>query len=105
MKKFNSFHNYIVKSMRDPEHAIAYLNAAIEEGDKATLLLALRDVAEAQGGIAKIARKAKLDRVSLYRIFSKNGNPEFESLERILKAMGMQLAVTRKKKEKFKKAA
>ena len=79
--------------MKDPIEAAAYLEAAIEQGHQAALMLALRHVALAQGGIAAIARRAKLTREAAYRILSKSGNPELRSLSAILAAAGLKLSV------------
>lgn len=56
-------------------------------------MLALRQVAQAQGGIAEVARKSKLSREATYRMLSKSGNPELKSLTAILNAAGLRLAV------------
>jgi DNA-binding phage protein len=56
-------------------------------------MLALRQVAMAQGGIASIARRAKLTREAAYRMLSKSGNPELRSLNAILGAAGLRLSV------------
>ena len=56
-------------------------------------MLALRQVAQAQGGIAEIARKAKLTREATYRMLSKSGNPELKSLTAVLSAAGLRLSV------------
>jgi len=56
-------------------------------------MLALRQVAQAQGGIAAIARRAKLTREATYKMLSKTGNPELRSLSALLKATGLRLAV------------
>ena len=56
-------------------------------------MLALRNVTEAQEGVAQLAEKAKLNRESLYRMLSERGNPEFRSLEALLHALGFRLAV------------
>lgn len=105
MKKSNNYEDSLIKALKSPKEAMAYLNAALEEGDRDTFLLALRDVADAHGGMSKLARQTHLDRVSLYKILSKNGNPEINSLENILEAMGFRLAVMENKPLKFKKAA
>ena len=70
------------------------MNAALEDIDPALFLLALRNVAEAQGGVAQLAEKAKLNRESLYKMLSKRGNPELKSLDSLLHALGFRLAVT-----------
>ncbi|MFQ5924092.1 MAG: DNA-binding protein, partial [Anaerolineales bacterium] len=57
----------LLARLRDPEEAVAYINAAFEEQDMSeVLLIALRDVAEANG-MARVARKAGINRVSLYK--------------------------------------
>lgn len=87
------YEDWLIKSLKDPKEAAAYLEAAIEDGDQAVLMLALRQVAQAQGGIAKIARKAKLTREATYRMLSKTGNPELRSFTKILGAAGLRLSV------------
>ena len=77
----------------DPEFAAEYLNAVLEDGDQQELLLALRRMAEAFGGIPKLAQTTNLNATSLYRTLSPRGNPELKSLRVLLKAMGMRLAV------------
>jgi probable addiction module antidote protein len=79
--------------LRDPREAAAYLDAALEEGDRAAFLLAIRNVIEALGGMTKIARHTGLNRENLYRVLSEQGNPELNSLEKLLKALGLRLAV------------
>jgi probable addiction module antidote protein len=88
----------LIESLRDPNEAEAYLDAAIEDGDINVFLLALRDVVEAKfGGISKLAQKTKLNRENLYRILSIKGNPEIRSLEAMIVALGFRLAVKLKK--------
>ena len=50
MKPAKSYQDDLLRDLRDPREAITYLNAALEEGDQATFLLALRNVVEARGG-------------------------------------------------------
>ncbi len=77
----------------DPAFATQYLNNVLEEGEQADLLVALRQVAQAFGGVPVIAEKAHLNATQLYRTLSAEGNPELRSLTAVLKAMGMRLAV------------
>lgn len=56
-------------------------------------MLALRQVARAQGGIAQVARKANLTREATYKMLSKRGNPELRSLSALLKATGLRLGI------------
>ncbi|GJL58056.1 MAG: hypothetical protein NPIRA03_09130 [Nitrospirales bacterium] len=94
MKKVKAYQPDLIESLRDAGEAGEYLNAALEEGDPELFLLALRNVAEAQGGVAQLAEKAKLNRESLYKILSERGNPELKSLDALLHALGFRLAVT-----------
>ena len=84
---------WLIRRLKDPLEAAAYLEAVIEDGDPHTLMLALRQVAQAQGGVAKIARKAKLSREATYRMLSKSGNPELRSFTALLQAAGLRLAI------------
>lgn len=77
----------------DPAFAVQYLNELLEEGAQADLLIALRQMAQAFGGVPAIAEKAHLNATQLYRTLSAEGNPELRSLTAVLKAMGMRLAV------------
>jgi len=78
----------------NPEFAAEYLRAALEEDDEPrVLLLALRRVAEARGGIAKVAKAAGVERESLYRTLSAHGNPRLSTLVAVTKAVGLKLTV------------
>lgn len=93
MARSKPYQPELIESLRDPEEAAEYLNTALEEDDPEVFLLALRNVAEAHGGMSQLAEKAKLNRESLYRILSKDGNPELRTLESLLHALGFRLAV------------
>lgn len=81
----------------DRELAVEYLKAALEELDdpdnRAAGLLALRDIAEAYGGLGTVAAEAGISRESLYRALSPKGNPTLRVLLAVLKAVGMRLSV------------
>lgn len=85
----------MIKRLRnDPQFAAEYLKAALEEGDEPKVLLtALRHLAEAKGGVAKVAKKAGVERESLYRALSPSGNPRFSTLLAVTRAMGLTLTV------------
>lgn len=85
----------IVQELKDnPEFAEEYLKAALEESDEPkVLLIALRHLAEAKGGIAKIAKQAGIERESLYRALSAQGNPRLSTLVAVTKAMHLKLTV------------
>ena len=78
---------------KDPVFAAEYLNAILEDGDQEELMLALRRMSKAFGGVQKLADRAKLNTNTLYRTLSPKGNPELKSLRAVLRAMGMQLTV------------
>jgi probable addiction module antidote protein len=87
------YREVLLESLKSPEEAAHYLNACLEDEDARVFLLALRDVADAHGGIRALSRDARLNRESLYRMLSKSGNPSLESLAAVLKACGLRLAV------------
>ncbi len=97
IKSKNDYQEDLIQSLKNSREAAAYLNAAIEEGDRELFLLALRNIAEAQGGVSAIAEKAHLNRENLYRMLSKKGNPEIKSLLTLLSAMGLRLTVKAQK--------
>jgi probable addiction module antidote protein len=68
-------------------------NAALEDEDPHVFLLALRDVADANLGITKLAEKTGRSRESLYRSLSDKGNPELSDVRSILDSLGYRLAV------------
>ncbi len=108
-KKVTTYQEDLIESLKDPREAAAYLNAAMEDGDRALFLLALRNVAEAHGGMSAVSAKSKLNRESLYRMLSKKGNPEIKSIFTLLESMGLKLTIAPSKKAaksaKIQKAA
>jgi probable addiction module antidote protein len=79
----------------DPAYAQQLLNDILKEGEQAELLIALRQMTKAFGGMQSVAEKANLNPTQLYRTLSETGNPELRSLTAILKPMGLRLAVER----------
>jgi probable addiction module antidote protein len=77
----------------DPEYAVQLLNSILEDGDQSELLITLRQMAKAFGGVQTVAESAHLSPTQLYRTLSPDGNPVLSSLSAILKAMGLRLAV------------
>ena len=94
MRRSQPYQESLIAALTDPLEAAAYLNAAMEEGDKELFLLALRNVTEARlGGMSKLAKTSGLNRESLYRMLSGKGNPELKSLDRLLHALGLKISV------------
>jgi len=85
-----SYKKILREKLDDPEQAAEYLTACYEEGPE-VFLVGLRDVVEAQGGVARAAELSRLNRESLYRLFSRDGNPRLSSLSSVLTALGLKV--------------
>jgi probable addiction module antidote protein len=92
-KLTKSYQESLLQALQNPQEAAEYLTAALEDGDSAVFLLALRNVADAQG-MKTVARKAQLNRENLYRMLSEQGNPQLGSLTALLDALNLRLAIT-----------
>jgi probable addiction module antidote protein len=68
----------------------AYLEAAFEDGDPALIAAALGDIARAKG-MSQIARETGLGRESLYKALSPDSNPEFSTVLKVVRALGLRL--------------
>lgn len=77
----------------DPALALDVINSILQDGDQGELLIVLRQLTQAFGGVQAIAEHAHLNPTQLYRTLSPKGNPALSSLSAILKAMGLRLAV------------
>lgn len=90
----------LIERLKDKKQAIAYLNAALEDTKDGSpesqelLLIALRNIAKAQGGFTSLAQRTGLAREALYRSLSKSGNPKVTTLTNLIAAMGFELKVT-----------
>ena len=82
-----------VDYLKTDEDMANYLEAAIEDNDPALISAALGDIARAKG-MSQVARKAGLGRESLYKALSPNGNPEFATILKVVKALGLRLHAT-----------
>lgn len=80
---------------KDPELAMDFLNLILTEGSQAELLIALRQLSKAFGGVAAVAEQANLNQTQLYRTLSPDGNPTLSNFSALLNAMGLRLAVQR----------
>lgn len=83
--------------LKTQKDIVAYLNAALEDGEPAVLLEALRNVAQAKGGMGALAKSAGVSRESLYRTLSRRGNPKIDTIMALLRALGLKLTVEREK--------
>lgn len=76
--------------LKTDEDIAAYLDAVLEEDDPALVTHALGIIARAKG-MSQISRETGLGRESLYKALSPEGNPEFATVIKVLKALGLQL--------------
>lgn len=87
--------NYdVADHLRTPEEMAAYLEACIAEpdGDASFVAKALGDIARAKG-MSEVARETGLGRESLYKALSAEGNPQFDTILRVAKALGLEISV------------
>ncbi|MBP9729554.1 MAG: hypothetical protein KBD23_05420 [Gammaproteobacteria bacterium] len=102
-KPTGSHEEWLVNSLRDKAEATAFLDEAFEEfkkdGDSEALLLSLRHIVEAQGGIGLLARRTRLNRESLYKSLAGKGNPKLQTVGSILKGIKFQLSSKKKQKK------
>jgi probable addiction module antidote protein len=79
-------------TLETKEDIAAYLDAVLEDGDPDLLKAALGDIARAKG-MTQIAHAAGLGRTNLCKALSPEGNPEFVTVARVLKALGLRLSI------------
>ena len=94
-----NYDEFLFQQLQDSEMAAEYLTAALESGSMEEFLVALRNVAQAHGGIASLADTTKLNRQSLYKMLSETGNPTLASLLPALKAVGIRLTFSPENKK------
>ena len=95
MRKYRSYDEYLIESLKDPEEASAYLKACLEEAletnEMGIFQLAVRDVVEAQGGITEVSSKMHVGRESFYKSLSQKGKPRFATIIQALNVCGFQM--------------
>jgi probable addiction module antidote protein len=98
MRKFRSYEDVVNERFKkSPKEAEVYLEAALDEFEKdnnpEALLLALRTVAEAKGGIPELARRLDMEKMTLYKALSEDGNPRLSTIGAILHGLGYRLSL------------
>ncbi|MEZ4631645.1 MAG: helix-turn-helix domain-containing protein [Deinococcales bacterium] len=98
MRTYRTHREALIERFRnDPEEMNAYLEVSFEEfqedNDLPVLLLALRTIAESQGGISLLAQRLDIPRQTIHQALSDDGNPQFSTLNKILKGLGYRLSV------------
>ena len=76
--------------LESEEDIVLYLEAAFEDGDPGLIAAALGDIARAKG-MTTVAAEAGLGRESLYKALSPDGNPEFATVLKVMRALGLRL--------------
>jgi len=89
------WNGYVKDYLNNPEDALAYLQASLdqyfEDEDMQAFLLALRNLAKAEGGLTRLAKLANVNRESLYKTLSARGNPQFKNIMNIIKSLGLSI--------------
>jgi probable addiction module antidote protein len=93
MKNAVKYEDILRQYLQNSELAAEYLTACLEEGPD-IFLVGLRNVVAAQGGMRRTARSSKLNRESLYRLLSQDGNPRLSSLNAVLTSLGLKVRFT-----------
>lgn len=83
----------ISEYLADEADMVAYLQAVLEENDPVLLRLALGDIAKAKG-MSDIAKQVGVNRQSLYKSLSEDGNPAYDTVQKVIAALGMKLTVS-----------
>lgn len=83
----------ISEYLEDDADMVAYLQSVLEENDPVLLRLALGDIAKAKG-MSDIAQQVGVNRQSLYKSLSEDGNPAYDTIAKVITALGMKLTVS-----------
>ena len=92
MTKTRTSHYDVAEHLRTPEEMVAYLETCFEEanGDAVFVAKALGDIARAKG-MSQVARDAGLSRESLYKALSGERSPSFDTILKVIEALGLKL--------------
>ena len=97
MRKLRTFHEFLMEELANREHAIGYLDVALEEyqedGDTPFFLKGIKNVVEAQGGISELAKRTHMSPDALQKILSSDKAPHIDTLGTILNALGCRLSI------------
>ena len=72
---------------------VAYLNAALEDGDASVIAATLGEIARAKG-MTQLAKETGITRDGLYKALSPTGNPSFDTVQKVVKVFRLMLGVT-----------
>jgi probable addiction module antidote protein len=94
----------LFEDLRDLDFAARYLEEVLKQESTEAFLVAVRNVAQANGGMKKVAKTANLGRESLYKTLSEQGNPHFATIQSVLGGLGLRFSVASKKGRKRRAA-
>ena len=86
-----SYDDLLFEELQDPELAAGYLSEALRGGSLDVFLIALRNVAQARGGLGALSGETELNRQNLYRMLSEDGNPTLANLMKVLAVLGIDI--------------
>ena len=93
MARSRDYNEYLIERLKDPKEAAAYLNAILEDYDAKVFLKALKKVAEAHGGISRLAKKIRKTREGTHKVLSQKGNPRLDTLGSMLAALKLRILI------------
>ena len=97
MRKMRTWRECLIERIADPERAIGYLQAILDDyyiyGNPAVVLRALETVVEAQGGVSELAKRIDMDPQMLSKVLSNEDTPLIDAFGIVLKALGYQLSI------------
>ena len=97
MREYRNYQESLKARLADTAYAKAYLAIALEEyeedGNIEAFLLAVKDVANAQGGLSKLAARVQLSHQSLDKVLSENGTLQFSTIGAILHGLGFKFSI------------
>ena len=95
-RQYLKFKDYLIDKLHDPVEAKEFLDTAIMEyekdSDSESLMLALRYLAEAQGGVPQLSERANINKQNLYKLLTGKTVPRFDTMVSIIKGLGYHLA-------------
>ncbi len=99
MPTYKSYHSYLIESLKDPLEAAAYLDAVLEDGDFEHILLALKNVAEAQKDIANQSNINGFSLENYSQAFKNQDQIGLIAIAKLLNQLGLKLSVTVKENQ------
>ena len=99
MPTYKSYHSYLIESLKDPLEAAAYLDAVLEDGDFDHILLALKNVAEAQQDLTNNSKNNKVNLDLNLQLLPRQQYSELMTIAKLLNQLGLKLSVSVREKQ------